>query len=103
MAMEKLIIQVKARLQDLNENYLLGGWMEALSEQVITLDDGSMTLKGIQLNKAHNMRRKTHHLYVTDRKDVKAVCNEVIQSLVEFLEQRFQIQILSVLQCLLQV
>ena len=34
------------------------------------------------------MRRMTHHLYVTDRRDANAVRNEVI-ALIEFLEQRF--------------
>jgi hypothetical protein len=66
-----------------------GGWVEALNNQMITLENGSLTMKGIELNKPRIMRRKTHHMYVTDRRDVRAVCNEVVESLVEFLDQRF--------------
>jgi hypothetical protein len=90
LTMDKLTTQLKAKLRGLIDNCLLGGWVEALKEQMISHDDGSLMLKGIQLSKVRNMRRKTHHLYVTDKRNVNAVCTEVILSLVEYLEQRFE-------------
>jgi RNA 3'-terminal phosphate cyclase len=34
-------------------------------------------------------RREHHHLFVSDHRDCEAVCNEIAESLVEFLNQRF--------------
>ena len=36
-------------------------------------------------------RREKHHLFVTDKRDCEAICNEVVDSLNEFLRQRFSI------------
>ena len=77
LAMDKMTTQRKNGLRDLKEQCLLRGWVQALKDQLVTLEGGLLMLKGLEINKARDMRRKTHHLYVTDRRDVNAVCNEV--------------------------
>jgi hypothetical protein len=89
--MDKLTCQVRARLTDLKERPLLGGWVEALEEQIITLDSGLQMLKGVELIPTMQNRRKSHHLYVPDHRNVESVCNEVVDFLVEFLQQRFEV------------
>ena len=36
-------------------------------------------------------RREKHHLFVADKRDCEAICNEVVDSLDEFLRLRFSI------------
>ena len=48
-----------------------------------------MFLKGVELNRRNARRRDCHHLYVTDTRDFDAIKNDIIESLNEFLSQRF--------------
>jgi hypothetical protein len=85
----RLTENVKAKLFSLVQTPLLGGWASTLQGQMESDPENSeVRLKGIELHTATS-RRKEHHKFVTDRRDSMAVTNEVIQSLVEFLTQRF--------------
>jgi hypothetical protein len=46
--------------------------------------------RGVKLHQTLRHRKK-HHLFVSDRRDTSTVCNEISDSLVEFLRQRFSI------------
>ena len=48
-----------------------------------------MSLKGVKLNSGNARHRHIHHLYVTDTRNIDAIKNEIIESLKEFLTQRF--------------
>ncbi len=54
--MDRYTSNVKVKLLGLKETPLLGGWVEALSEQVLEEEDGTMHLKGVELNSG-NARR----------------------------------------------
>ena len=43
------------------------------------------------LNVDAQRRRRGHHLFVTDRRDASAIKNEVVESLKEFVSQRFSV------------
>ena len=60
---------VKVKVSGLKETALLGGWVEALSEQVSEEKGGSTFLKGVELNRRSARHRDYHHLYVTDTRD----------------------------------
>ncbi|CAB4024767.1 E3 SUMO- ligase KIAA1586-like isoform X4, partial [Paramuricea clavata] len=88
--MDRYTSNVKAKVLGLKETALLGGWVEALSEQVSEEEDGTVSLKGVELSSGNARRRRhIHHLYVTDTRDIDAIKNEIIESLKEFLTQRF--------------
>ena len=61
-----------------------------LEEQVTEGENGEMHLKGVMLH-VSRQRRAEHHKYVSDKREISAVTNEVIPSLIEFLTQRFPI------------
>ncbi|CAB4002117.1 Hypothetical predicted protein [Paramuricea clavata] len=86
--MDRYTSKVKVKVLGLKETALLGGWVEALSEQVLEEEDGTMSLKGVKLNSGNARRRHIHHLYVTDTRNIDAIKNEIIESLKEFLTQR---------------
>lgn len=54
-------------------------------------DNGETCLKGIPLFENSKRRLAEHHKYVSQKRDVSAVCVELIDSLVEFLNERFEI------------
>ena len=88
--MDRYTSNVKAKVLGLKETALLGGWVEALSEQVSEEEDGTVSLKGVELSSGNaRHRRHIHHLYVTDTRNIDAIKNEIIESLKEFLTQRF--------------
>lgn len=82
---------VKSKLLALKDHPLTGGWFQTYTKSVQEQTDGSLTLKGIPLTKKSGRQSKNHNLYVSQKRDVSAVCNEVVLSLAEFLEQRFEI------------
>ena len=86
--MDRCTSNVKAKVLGLKETALPGGQVEALSEQVSEEEDESISLKGVELSRSAR-RRDYLHLYVTDTRDTDAIKNEVIESLSEFLSQRF--------------
>jgi len=88
--MQKAVDNVKKKIMQLKENQLLGGWQEALNNSTVKNTDGDVILKGIKLRQTLRQPNK-HHLFVSDKRDVTAVCNEISDSLVEFLHQRFSI------------
>ncbi len=52
-------------------------------------ENGTTSVRRIQLSETSG--RRAHNLYVTVERDVKAIKNDVVQSLVEYLTQRFDI------------
>jgi hypothetical protein len=68
---------------------LIGGWQETVLQSVVENDSGTF-LNGVHLS-VPVARRQSHHLYVSDKRDVKTVQNEIAESLVEFLHQRFSV------------
>ena len=50
---------VKAKVSGLKETALLGGWVEAQSEQVSEEESGSMFLKGVELNRKNSVKTIT--------------------------------------------
>ncbi|CAB4039605.1 E3 SUMO- ligase KIAA1586-like isoform X4 [Paramuricea clavata] len=48
--MDRSTSNVKAKVLGLKETALLGGWVEALSEQVSEEEDGTVSLKGVELS-----------------------------------------------------
>ena len=63
---------------------ILGGWVEALSEQVSEEEGGYIFLKGVELNRRNTWHRDYHHLYVTDTMDSDTIKNGIIEYLHEF-------------------
>ena len=98
---ERLTANVKTNLLSLRNQTLTGGWLETYQNSVVTIQDdangenseekATVMLKGIILRRKSTSRRKEHHRYVSENRDVDAVFNEVVTSLVEFLDQRFAI------------
>lgn len=100
ISMSEHVKVVTKALQDLRNSKLLGGWEETLTDslQETTGIDGEtdFSLNGVKLTTGTggNTKKgngKRHNLYVTTRRDINAVRNEVIESLCEFLQQRFDI------------
>ena len=53
-------------------------------------NDGQSSLRGfMSSNNDQSRRRREHHKYVTDRRSTSAVQCEIVDSLVEFVTQRF--------------
>jgi len=82
--------QVKVKLTSLKETPLLGGWVSQLQEQMQSGVDGHVQIKKFKLLSTVR-RRSKHNKFITDHRDISAVKNEVIESLVEYLSQRFAI------------
>jgi hypothetical protein len=83
--------KVKAKLANLKTTPLLGGWVQTLNELIVKTDDSGIVrllLYDVELH-TETRRRKQHHTLVTDRRDSTAIMNEVSDSLIEFLAQRF--------------
>lgn len=88
--MQAAVTNVHARIVELTHKPLVGGWQEALTESV-TESNEEVFLKGIRLQPDKPRRRDKHHLFVSDKRDSTAVCNEIAASLTEFLRQRFEV------------
>lgn len=88
--MQKAVSKVQEKIAQQKEKPLLGGWHTKFKNMTVTDADGDVFLRGIKLEQT-TRRREKHHLYVTDKRDIDAVCNEIVSSLVEFLHQRFSL------------
>ena len=87
--MHEAVNNVQTVIASLRDKPLLGGWQETFL-QSLHESEGKPNLKGFELlNPAK--RRLEHHRFVTDKRDIDAVCNEVVESLNEFLRQRFAV------------
>jgi hypothetical protein len=87
--MQDAVTNIKSRVNELKQKPLIGGWQETLANSVIE-SEGILYLKDIKLSESENKRRREqHHLFVSDKRDCAAVCNEIAESLIEFLCQRF--------------
>lgn len=89
--MHKEVTTVKSSITALKVKPLIGGWQDKFQQASSTNEDGEVMWQRVTLKKPAMSRRKEHHLYVTDRRDCSAICNEVADGLVEFLTQRFAI------------
>ena len=87
--MHNAVTSVTANISALKQKPLAGGWQETLLEHLHE-KDGDIFLNTTKLW-IFERRRKEHHLFVTDKRDDKAICNEVVESMIEFLQQRFSI------------
>lgn len=119
----KSLLNSIARLQEGNDNMLPGGWEDAFCKALQirsavvdcettcdknkNFDDsvvGDATvryyLKDIELWVPPPSRRKEHHRFVSDRRELAAIKNEIMCSLQEYLQKRFEIDedILSILE-----
>jgi len=86
----RLTCFLKTRLLAMEEKHLPGGWVKAMQDSITQECDGAMLMKGMKLT-SRTRQLKEHHLYVSDKRDVKAVCHEVLHYLVEYLSQRLDI------------
>ena len=85
---------VKDQPKKLKQDPLLGGWMETLSELLVVQSDGddeNMVLSGQELRTTEPRRNQYHNLLVSETKDVIAVKHEIVNSLINFLDERFSI------------
>ena len=85
---------VKDQLKKLKQDPLLSRWMETFNEQLVVQSDGddeNMILSGQELRTAKPRRNQHHNLFVSKTKDVNAVKNKIVDSLINFLDERFSI------------
>ncbi len=89
----KLTKSVKEQLENLKNTALIGGWVSQLTENLTNRneEDNTIVLHGITLQRAKLSRRKTHHLYVTEKRNTTTVVNDAIESLKNFLDGRLSI------------
>ena len=76
---------VLRRFEELKHTPLVGGWEELFLTKLKLLD-GQYEFLGNKLNVKD--RRGSHNIYVSDKRTIDAVRNEVIQSVVNFLNDR---------------
>ena len=73
---------------------MLGGWLEIFTGQLVVQSDGddeNMVLSGQELRTAKTRRNQHHNLFVSEARDVNAVKNVIVDSLINFLDERFSI------------
>ena len=83
--MECKVTSVKKRISEFKASPLLGGCEECL-EKDLSVEN---KFRGIHLI-GRQRRNERHHALVSDRKDFKAIRNETITSLSNFIEQRYK-------------
>ena len=83
--MESKVTSVKKRISEFKASSLLGGWEECLEKDLSVKNK----FHGIQLI-GRQRRNERHHALVSDRRDFKAIRNETITSLSNFIEQRYK-------------
>lgn len=89
----------KKRIEDLQTSQILGGMEERFTENREEESDG--TIKFQQIPVFHKQKRgKQHHLYVSTDRDVFAIRNEVVLSLRDFVDVRFEVDEWSVFRIL---
>ena len=85
---------VKDQLKKLKQDPLLGGWMETFYKQLVVQSDGddeNMVLSGQELRTAKPRRNQHHNLFASETRDVNVLKNEIVDSLINFLDERFSI------------
>ena len=85
---------VKSPTKKLKQDPLLSGWMEIFNKQLVVQsdeDDENTVLCGQELRTAKPRRNQHHNLFVSETRDVNAVKNEIVDSLINFLDERFSI------------
>lgn len=87
--MSNYVEQVIKQLNRLKIKPLARGWVEAMNEQIVITEDDKYFLKEIELT-TNERRAVRHNLYVSEKRDVDAVINELLQSLVNLTEQRYE-------------
>ena len=83
--MESKITSVKKRISEFKASPLLGGWEKCLEKDLSVKNK----FHGIHLI-GRQRRNERHPALVSDRKDFKAIRNETITSLSNFIEQRYK-------------
>ena len=91
MDVDRLTSLVKPKLSSLKITPLIGGWVAQLKEQMKISNNGDSVLKDVLLHSTTPRQNKEHHKFVTVKRDLSAIQTEIIDSLVEFLTQRFSI------------
>ena len=75
---------VKTSISSLQKTPLLGGWVSSLQaqSQLVESDERSFyMLKGIKLTSDEPRRRRGHHLFVADRRNLSAIKVDVTEAL----------------------
>ena len=81
---QREVTLVKTSICSLQKTPLLGGWVSSLEaqSQLVESDERSFyMLKGIELTSDEPRRRRGHHLFVTDRRNLSAIKVEVTEAL----------------------
>jgi len=83
---------VAQKLKSLYTENLLGGWVNTSQDE---LDQNLNSIKGIKLTEGNSSlkRQNRHHLFVTKSRNVNAVCQEIVESLANFLLQKLILMI----------
>ncbi|XP_050537960.1 uncharacterized protein LOC126903652 [Daktulosphaira vitifoliae] len=89
--MDKETVNVISRLKIFKTEALLGGWVTTLKEQLEIHSENEVLLKGEVLTRNRKHRLKEHHKFVSQNRDYSAICNEIVDFLVNFLQERFDI------------
>lgn len=96
---EKKIAFIKC-LDNLKESPLMGGWEQTLNNSVIETKTFNSTdiedyeisihLKGFTLHEKtiNNMRRKLHHLYITDHRSFCAIRHDSLEHVINYIDER---------------
>jgi len=81
---------VAQKLKSLYTKNLLSGWVNTLQDE---LDQTLNSIKDIKLTEGNFSlkRQNRHHLFVRESRNVNAVCQEIVESLANFLLQRINI------------
>lgn len=89
--MDRLTKNVRSRILELPNKAILDGWVSSLEKNLQDTGLGEISIHGIDMKKCKDRRRKEHHKYGTDQRNVNSVCNEVALSLEQFLNDRISI------------
>jgi hypothetical protein len=76
--------QLKRSLNSIMDNPHLGGWESELGKHLTDKD----VLRDVQLTHRER-RRREHHTIMSDIRDYAAVRREIIMSLINFIDDRF--------------
>lgn len=75
--MMELKYQICNKITNLKNEPLLGGWVSTLNNEIKISADGTHTLKMVSLSET-TRRTKVHNWYVSSKRDVSAVKNEIV-------------------------
>ena len=79
------------RLTQIIETPVLSGWEELFLNGMTETDAGDAVFLGFPLKLSSTChRRNTHHLFITDSRDINSVRIEVIENMTNFLSESYR-------------